>query len=104
HPKAPAFVEVLRRAVSERIGVLPFLLGTNAHADRDARELGFDGTIAFEPQLGAVTGPKYDGLKIYDYTTARSRMVARPYAYPTYPCVLVGWDNTPRRGDQGIVF
>lgn len=82
----------------------PFLIGLNSHADRDFRELGLDGTLNFEPQLGVLPGPTEPGLKIYDYPLARQRMRERRHDFPTYPCVFVSWDNTPRRGNNGIVF
>ncbi len=82
----------------------PMLLGVISHQDRDWREIGFDGNVDFEPQLGVLPGPLEDGLKIYDYRLARQKMVARQRDYPFYPCVFVSWDNTPRRGENGIVF
>lgn len=91
--------ECARHRVAE-----PFLVAINSHADRDYRELGFDRTLEFEPQLGLLPGPTEPGLKIYDYGLARRRMANRTRKFPVYPCVFVSWDNTPRRGDNGIVF
>ncbi len=83
----------------------PYLVGINAHQPtKDTRALGFDSTLNFEPQLSAVPGPGDPGLKIYDYTIAVGRMRAQRREYPTHPCVMVSWDNTSRRGDDGIVF
>ena len=82
----------------------PYLVASNSHADRDYRELGFDATLEFEPQLGLLPGLTERGLKIFDYAFARSRMAARRRTFPTVPCVFVAWDNTPRRGENGIVF
>jgi lipopolysaccharide biosynthesis protein len=82
----------------------PYLLGIISHRDEDWRKSGFDGNVDFEPQLGVLPGPLEDGLKIYDYTYARKRMTSREREYPYYPCVFVSWDNTPRRGEDGIVF
>jgi hypothetical protein len=31
-------------------------------------------------------------------------MRAQVRDYATHPCVMVSWDNTPRRGEDGIVF
>ena len=70
---------------------------------KDTRPLGFDSTLNFEPQLSAVPGPTEPGLKIYDYTIATQR--CGPAArLPVPPCVMVSWDNTSRRGENGIVF
>src|SRR5439155_1763715 len=79
------------------------------------------GTLKFEPQLGALPDFMEDGptaskflrnlkfnvigahLKIYDYASARQLMLSRTREFPVYPCVFVGWDNTPRRGGNGII-
>jgi lipopolysaccharide biosynthesis protein len=82
----------------------PYLVGVCSHSQRDWRHHGFDANLDFEPQLGVLPGPLEDGLKIYDYTLARERMVSRARDYSSIPCVLVSWDNTPRRGNDGIVF
>jgi hypothetical protein len=100
----------------------PYLIGVDAHhAGRDFRIDGFDATLAFEPQLGALPGAFADAfssrklwrnlrlgvmsgkLKVYDYTEARHRMLSLLRPFPTIPCVFVGWDNTPRRGPNGLV-
>ena len=80
-----------------------YLLGVNAHRNADCRPLGFDGTVDFEPQLGLVDGALEAGLKVYDYASARQLMVGRS-DYPVHECIFVGWDNTPRRGNDAIVF
>ena len=101
----------------------PYLLGVDAHCPGvDCRTLGFDGTLVFEPQLGALPGYRSDRasfaklrrnvaqgipswrLKIYDYVAARNLMRYRTRDFPVYHCVFVGWDNTPRRGQNGIVI
>jgi lipopolysaccharide biosynthesis protein len=82
----------------------PYLVGLNSHADLDFRDLGLDATLNFEPQFGALSGPTRPGLKIYDYSEARQCMLSRKKPFPVHPCIFVGWDNTPRRGTNGIVF
>jgi hypothetical protein len=83
----------------------PYLIGINAHnPTMDTRPLGFDSTLNFEPQLSAVPGPTDPGLKIYDYTIATQSMHSQARDYPFHPCAVVSWDNTPRRGEDGIVF
>jgi lipopolysaccharide biosynthesis protein len=83
----------------------PYLIGINAHnPTKDTRPLGFDANLNFEPQLSAVPGPTEPGLKIYDYTVATRSMLRQERDYPCHPCVMVSWDNTPRRGEDGIVF
>jgi len=100
----------------------PLLLGINAHSTfQDSRELGFDGTVNFEPALGVLPEYKHDGhsfakllrntrfgilnskLKLYCYVDARKRMGELQLTFPSYPTIFVGWDNTPRRGENAIV-
>jgi hypothetical protein len=80
-------------------------MGINAHCPEvDCRDLGFDATLDFEPQLGVLRGFMRNGLKVYDYTAARAAMRRRLRGEATYPSIFVGWDNTPRRGCDGIVI
>ena len=78
--------------------------------------------LAFEPQLGALPGAFDDAfslqklwrnlrlgvmsgkLKVYDYTEARQRMSSLLRPFPTIPCVFVSWDNTARRGRNGLII
>jgi lipopolysaccharide biosynthesis protein len=94
------------RAETVRIGLPePYIIGINAHnPTEDTRPLGFDSTLNFEPQLSAVPGPTDPGLKIYDYAIATRSMLSQERDYPFHPCVMVSWDNSPRRGENGIVF
>lgn len=83
----------------------PYLVGVNAHRRSvDCRSLGFDATLDFEPQLGVLPNPLADGLKVSDYMVARRRMISTRESYDAIPTICVGWDNTPRRGENGIVF
>ncbi len=101
----------------------PYLLGMNSHApDADFRQDGFDSTISFKPELGVLPGflddrrrrsklirnlklgvpsPK---LKLYDYASAQAAMMALVRHGQDVPCVFVGWDNSPRRGENGIIL
>lgn len=103
----------------------PFLLAVNAFCfEKDGRSFGFDGTVDFEPQLAALpqyttSGPKLSklqrnlrlpiwsaSLKVYDYGEARALMerARSGRTHPVYPSILVGWDNTPRRGKDAIIM
>ena len=91
------------RTACRRAGLAePYLLGMSSHAVSDMRPLGFDANVEFEPQLGVLPDPMADGLKIYDYTAARKKMVHGKGGFPAHPCVMVSWDNTPRRGEHGL--
>jgi lipopolysaccharide biosynthesis protein len=98
-------VETLReRCIREGVPD-PYLLGMNGHRpEGDATDLGFDGTLDHQPQLGVVPGPMEPGLKIYDYPSATRRMRERLVGRDVVPVVMVSWDNTPRRGEDGIAF
>lgn len=115
-------VEALRAECS-RAGVgEPYLIGIDAHCPGyDCRELGFDSTLAFAPQLDALPNYADDGptrskllrnlrrgvpsatLKIYDYAEARRLMEAIERDFPFHPSVFAGWDNSPRRGRDGVI-
>jgi hypothetical protein len=122
-PCAKHTTDVLREECAKHGEAEPYLIGVDAHhPGKDSRSDGFDATLQFEPQLGALPGAFDDRpllrrmywnlrigavsprLKLYDYREARARMnsIARPF--PTIPCVFVRWDNTPRRGKGGIVI
>lgn len=104
-PDAPRTAEVFRSECVRAGLPEPYLMGINAHQpSRDTRLIGFDSTLNFEPQLSAVPGPTEPGLKIYDYSVACRSMRAQRREYSTHPCVMVSWDNTSRRGADGIVF
>ena len=100
----------------------PYLLGIDAQCPGvDCRTLGFDGTVRFEPQLGALPlafsdkplwerlwrnlrlGIRSRELKVYDYAEARHLMNTTTRDSSYYPSVFVGWDNTPRRGNKGVI-
>ena len=110
-PSPARTTEVLRREC-RRLGVTePLLLGINAHLDLDFRRLGFDGSVCFEPLLNASVGLRpldvagnEEGVAVYDYGEVRGRMTEVTRDWPVHPTVVVGWDNTPRRGARGVVF
>ena len=121
-PDAPRTTD-LWRAECVRHGLPePYLLATNSHsADLDCRRLGFDSTLAFKPELSVLPYFMQDGLllrklrtnlyygvpsarlKIYNYHAVQATMMAMQRLHPMVPCVMVGWDNTPRRGANAIV-
>ena len=79
--------------------------------------------LNFEPQLGMLPNALNDLpskkrwlknllkykinsslLKIYDYKEVKSLFARREFSYKYLPCIMVGWDNTARRGEKGVVF
>jgi lipopolysaccharide biosynthesis protein len=110
--------ETVRHGLAE-----PYLVGIDAFCPGvNCQTFGFDSTLIFAPQLGALPGFRSDGpsigklrrnlamgvlsarLKIYDYAAASAHMLQPGRAFPVHSTVLVGWDNTPRRGTKGVVL
>jgi hypothetical protein len=118
--------EVVRAGVTE-----PLILGIDSYAiGHDYRTDGFDGTVAFEPNLGLLPhnnhtsalarpwrkvartvrnvglGVSSTTIKAYSYRRylEATRRVRSTHEHPYYPGILVGWDNTPRRADGAIVM
>jgi len=123
HPNAARFCDMLREAAGEAGGENPYLIGMDAHCTfQDTREYGFDSTLHFEPQLSALPdcfsdrwmmrrlirnlriGVPSGRAKVYDYREGRRLMSGLKVSFPQVPCVLVGWDNTARRGKRGSVL
>lgn len=122
-PDCAQTLDCIRTEVT-RLGLPnPFMLGINGHSRHiDSRTLGFDGTVNFQPQLGVLPDFADEGfrlskfwrnirrgivngqLRALDYTESRRVMRRHQYDYPSYPCVFVGWDNTPRRGKHAIIL
>jgi hypothetical protein len=77
----------------------------------DAAPYGFAGKVVFQPQFSVLDNakrievPSLPALRVYDYEeTWRTLASSAPAPYPTFPCVFPGWDNSPRRGEQSVVF
>jgi hypothetical protein len=122
-PDPKRTVEVFRNECIKKGLPDPFLLGIDAHCPNfDCRGIGFDGTVKFEPQLGFLQDFMNDKfqiskiirnksfgilsttLKIYDYAQSRIKMNYIKPEFPYYKTIFVGWDNTPRRGRNGIII
>lgn len=111
------------RAVPVKMGLPePYLIAIDVHdVQADFRKMGYDHAVAFEPALGglpeavadertprkllrnAAIGILSGQLKVYDYRQARNIMRPKT-SLPRIPCVLVGFDNTPRRGRNAIIL
>ena len=122
-PDPVRFTELLRETCRKHGEEDPYLVGIDAHCRRyDCRQIGFDMTLRFEPQLGCLRFSKRDrfylpkivfnllkgkmafDLKVYDYAEARRLMNKDRLQHPYIPCVFVSWDNTPRRGRNGVII
>lgn len=126
HMDAPAVtVELIRNASLAEGLPEPYIVLSDGHeAGADLRgKYGCDMTMRFEPQLGALRGSttpmsawrrllsnfRHAGkfstrLRLYDYAKSRGLMRAIESRGPAIRTVLVAWDNSPRRGDRGIIM
>jgi hypothetical protein len=124
-PDLARAMDEFRREVERQGVACPWLVGVDAHCPgTDFRVHGLDASMRFEPQLGVNPGFMSDRfslarlarnlrmgvmsgmLRLYDDAQSRERMrnQAATYGHSAYPCVYVGWDNSPRRGRNGIIF
>lgn len=112
-------LEVIRIAAINRGLQTPYFIASNSHSsDLD----GFDHIMNFEPQLSLLEDAFVDGrsakklkqniflgkfsskLKIYEYGFVKKLMANRRFPYKYLPSVFVGWDNSARRGENGIII
>jgi lipopolysaccharide biosynthesis protein len=122
----PAATAARWRQEAERLGIAPpFLAAVESFESekRDWRTAGFDVNVEFQPDwwhlgerrpvrecLPELEVARRDeleaaGFLYYRYAETVERMLARPRAaWPRIPCVTPRWDNTPRRGDSGLVL
>jgi lipopolysaccharide biosynthesis protein len=122
-PNPQKTVEIFRTECLKQGIPEPYLIGVDGHSPGfDFKTVEFDGTLKFEPQLGVLpdfmddrskvsklirnlkAGTASLRLKIYDELRARELMNSQHRDVSTYPCVFVSWDNTPRKGVDGIVM
>ena len=123
-PNPNQTLKVFREA-SNALGLLdPYFVAVDAHkVGHDFRYDGFDAILAFSPQLGVSSPDAFqDGrtwrklkrniarsipsatLKVFDEETERVKMdeISRPF--PFIPSCFVSWDNSARRGRNGIIY
>lgn len=122
-PNIKKTIEIFKTACIKHSIPEIYFIGSNSHArDIDLREYGFDAILNYEPQLGVLDnafndnpceakanrnmsfGIKSSKLKVYDYALAKEKMIKRTFKYPFFPCSFVSWDNSPRRGENGIII
>jgi lipopolysaccharide biosynthesis protein len=83
---------------------------TGLDAGWDATTAGFDGKVRFQPQftlmdtVPRVPMPDRPKLRVHLYPEEAPLMGRQPRPpYRSYETVFPGWDNTPRRGEEGVV-
>lgn len=126
-PNPSQTVSIIKETVLKNIGIEPFLIASNSHCNNSERLLsyGFDQILNFRPSLSALPFAFHDSfsykrlkynilnhhlfdgnLKVYSYTEALKLMQKRePETFEKImPSVIVGWDNTARRKERGIII
>lgn len=84
-----------------------WLAGVEAFGGNDPYTLGLDGMIEFAPNWikSAQTTPETVKPRQLDYTSILRFMLSKEVPeWPLLRCVFPGWDNTPRRGENGVVI
>jgi hypothetical protein len=87
---------------------------TFGYRSEQALSDGFDSGTEFHPHNSVaselskekIAAKKFDG-KIYSYKEVVSnsvKLLSKSSLKYTHPCVMLEWDNTPRRGSKGNVF
>jgi hypothetical protein len=118
-----ATVERIAAAVEKEGVPRPFFLGVDSHCHgADCRDYGFDATMTFAPQLGLLPQALSDGfsakrfmrnalhgaadgtVKVFSYREAIESLAGLRAGGRAAPCAFTGWDNTPRRGRNGVVI
>lgn len=125
-PNPAETVAIIKETCLRKNGVEPYLVASNSHCD-DLQKLlgfGFDQILFFKPKMvlpdvfnddflyrrlkkNIINHGVYDGkLKIYTYQEALEYMArVEPKTFDDIiPCVFVGWDNTARRKEKGIIM
>jgi len=82
----------------------------------DPRPSGFDAAVEFQPDFYGVWADRRTPTRrwirrvrripeVYPYRRLVTRATTAPNpTYPRFPCVTPGWDNTPRRREEGLVL
>ncbi|MBN2577682.1 MAG: glycoside hydrolase family 99-like domain-containing protein [Pirellulales bacterium] len=125
-PNVRQTTEIWREAAAQRGLPGLYLCRIESFTDErdDPAQHGFDAALAFQPdwlQLGqplnstsprkkwfcrsGLGRPGPEGPTVYEYASVVQRMLAKPdVPYRRFPCVMPSWDNTPRRGRDGLVI
>jgi hypothetical protein len=124
-PEPARTADTIREECSRGGLAEPYLLGMDAFSfGRDFRSMGFDGTVSWEPQhnllpqyltrgprpsrmwRNARLGVTSPSLRVYEYEFLREQMRKRRrrWSHPYHPTIAAGFDNTPRRGRDGVIL
>ncbi len=120
-PDVPQFIATFREVAEKHGFPGVYLVGCNAHSSSQLHL--FDNILHFEPQLGILKDAFHDDwkwsrytsnwfnfgvrdgkLKLYDYNKVKKQLMNRTLKRKFIPCPFVGWDNSARRGEKGVVM
>lgn len=104
-PQAAMYADILREAAHKRGFPGLFLLGVEAYAASYPDQWGLDAMLEFAPDWRPENqvSPPGELPRRMDY--GRTLDFMRRKAVPPYlrlRCTFPGWDNTPRRGEEGL--
>ena len=78
------------------------------HKNDDPRPIGFDASVGFASDVAERLGAPLDAYRenlILDYDAATEAALHRPETpWKRFPGVMVGWDNSPRRKGEAVIF
>jgi hypothetical protein len=101
-----------------------FLVRVESHEESgDPRSIGFDYSLEFQPRWAELSNFRIlrrkwwhrtrlrttdlglTGNHVFEYEDLVETALATPFpAYPRIPCVCPGWDNSPRRKEDAVIF
>jgi glycosyltransferase involved in cell wall biosynthesis len=111
-PDPAATAELWRREVESAglPGIYLIAVETGWDAGWDATQVGFDAKVLFQPQFSLLRTvpqihvPEHPELLVYDYDQAWPVLAnPEPVSYRRYDTVFPSWDNSARKGGQGVV-
>jgi lipopolysaccharide biosynthesis protein len=122
-PNPQKTMEIFEEVCKENGLKKPYFIASNSHdMDKNPYELGFDHALNFQPRLQVLSEFMVEGptlkkfirnisngvinskLRLYTYKYYKDRIKNLEMKYSGFPCVLVGFDNTARRGGNAIVL
>jgi lipopolysaccharide biosynthesis protein len=122
-PNPQKTIDIFEKVCLENGIPKPFFVASNSHnLDQNPYELGFDHALHFQPRMQVLSEFMKDGatvkklirnaikgifnakMRIYSYKKYKERIKNLVMNYPGFPCVLVGFDNTARRGKNAIIL
>jgi lipopolysaccharide biosynthesis protein len=122
-PNPQKTMEIFEEVCKENGLKKPYFIASNSHnMDKNPYELGFDHALNFQPRLQVLSEFMVEGhtlkkfirnisngvinskLRLYTYKYYKDRIKNLKMKYSGFPCVLVGFDNTARRGANAIVL